>query len=269
MKKVSVVVPTYNQAKYFPICLDAIWFQGYADIEIVLVNDGSSDTTKTEIERYLDDIQTEQTSYASFYNEKSDEVERVYHPRYPTGNNREIKVIHHERNRGLGAALNTGFKACTGFYCTYIASDDFFYPTMVEDCVKILESDDADFVFADINIVDDDGRIMRQFNYPDYSFKESFLNWYFCGICKLYKRSLHEEFGYYREDLLAHDHEMYLKFAMNRKKLVHINKVLAVSRYHGVERQVDNHNPKQWNRLFEESKELVRIARKYHNQLLQ
>ncbi|MDA3791643.1 MAG: glycosyltransferase [Desulfobacula sp.] len=262
--KVSVVVPTYHQPEYFPICLDSIWFQNYQNIEIIFVNDGSQDNTKEIIEQYLENIKEEETSFARYYNEETDSVERCYHLRYPNDKKREIKVIHHEENMGLGAALNKGFRACTGEYCTYIASDDYFYPTMVSDCVKAIEDNQFDFVFADINIVDDAGRIMHQFNYPDYSFDNSFLDWYFCGICKLYKRSLHDELGFYKEELFAHDHEMYLRFAMNGKSLFHINKVLAVSRYHGSDRLTGNHTTKRWNRLFEESKSLVRTARKFN-----
>lgn len=264
IKKVSIVVPTYHQPEYFPICLDSIWFQDYQNIEIILVNDGSTDNTKDLIEEYFDNLKNEETSFAKYYNEETDIVERCYHLRYPNDKKREIKVIHHKENKGLGAALNTGFNTCTGDYCTYIASDDFFYPTMVSDCVSTIKTNNVDFVYADINIVDDAGRIMRQFNFPDYSFKNCFLDWYFCGICKLYKKSLHYELGYYKEDLFAHDHEMYLRFAMNGKSLFHINKVLAVSRYHGVDRQTVNHASAQWNRLFEESKALVRTARKFN-----
>ncbi len=261
-KKVSIVVPTYNQAQYFPICLDTIWQQDYESIEIILVNDGSTDHTFEAIDNYIQGIGKDEVSFASHYNERDDVVERTYYPRY-TDRGRHLRIIHHEKNKGLGATLNTGFKACTGEYCTFIASDDYFYPTMVSDSVRALESEDADFVYADMNIVDDAGRIIRKFNLPDYSFENCFCNWYLCGICKLYKKELHDELGYYREDLFAHDAELFLRFAMNGKKLVHINKVLAVSRYHGEDRQVNNHTPQNWSRLFEETKELVRDARQF------
>lgn len=263
MKKVSIVVPTYNQAEYFPICLDTIWQQNHDNIEIVLVNDGATDQTAEAISSYLKGVDIDEVSYASHYNEISGEVERTWHPRYSKAG-RTLKVITHDKNRGLGAALNTGFRACTGEYCTYIASDDYFYPTMVSDCVAALETRNADFVYADMNIVNDAGRIIRRFDLPDYTFKNCFYHWYLCGICKLYRRDLHNELGYYREDLLAHDVELFQRFAMAGKSLVHIKKVLAAARHHGPERQVYNHTPQQWSRLFEECKQQALIARKFH-----
>ena len=260
MRTVSIIVPTYNQAHYLPICLDSVWFQDYPDIELVLVNDGSTDATRETIEAFQEAVANEETSFASNYNEDTGEVERRVHKRFrSTG--RSLKVIHHEQNKGLGATLNTGARAATGEFCTYIASDDMLLPTMASDLVKALDDNNADLAFADMHIVNDQGRILRHFQLPDYSFEATFCSWYFCGICKLYKRSLHERFGWYREDLLAHDHELYLRFAQSGAKLVHVNKVLANTRFHGPERQVHNHSQTQWNRLFSESRDLVLQAR--------
>jgi len=255
-------MPTYNQANYLPISLDAAWFQDYPNIEIVLVNDGSSDGTEEAIEAYLESIRSDEVSYAADFDEKAQKVNRVYHPRF-VQKGRELKVIHHEKNKGLGAALNTGFRACTGEYCTYIASDDILLPNMAATLVKSIEEHDADMAYADMHVINDIGRILRRFSLPSYSFEETFCHWYFCGVCKLYKRSLHEELGWYREDLLSHDHELYLRFAMNGKQLVHVPQVLAHIRAHGPERQVHNHTPQQWSRLFQESSELVTEARRY------
>ncbi len=231
-------------------------------MEIVVVNDGSTDHTVSIINKYLNDIPTQTVSYASNYNEATGEVERTYHHRYPQSG-RELIVIHHDHNQGLGAALNTGFRACTGEYCTYIASDDMLCPTMVSDLLRVLEEEGADFVYADMHIIDDQGRILRQFSLPDYSLTDCFCHWYLCGICKLYRRKLHDLWGYYREDLLAHDHELYLRFAMNGARFRHVNKVLAGVRYHGPERARDNHAPRQWQRLLAESKHLVVQARSF------
>ena len=259
MKKVSIVIPTYNQSHYLPVCLDSVWFQNYGNIEIIVVNDGSTDKTRQIIEDFKVGLQ-EITSFAGNYRSSGDIIERSYHARYrPEG--RELAVINHDNNMGLGTTLNTGFKAATGDYCTYIASDDMLYPTMVSDLVAALASMEVDFVYADMNIFNDQGRILRQFILPDYSFENTFCHWYLCGICKLYKRLLHDQWGYYREDLLAHDHELYLRFAMQGAKYYHVNKVLAGVRHHGPDRQVDNHSSAQWQRLMEESKKLVIQAR--------
>lgn len=164
---------------------------------------------------------------------------------------------------GLASALNTGIKNCRGSYCTYVPSDDYCFPSMISDMVQALESSHTDFVYADMFIVDDGGEILRKFSLPDYSFQRCFADWYLCGVAKLYKRSLHEQFGYYNENLLAHDHELFLRFAMQGARFCHIPRVLMAVRDHSREREIDIHSPDNWRRLLEESKALVREAREF------
>ncbi len=264
MFNVSIVVPVYNQADYLPICLDAVLFQDYPCLEIIIVNDGSTDTTSEVVRDYLEDVRSQDVSYASHFNNNTGEVERRILPRYPQSG-RNIRVIHHDVNKGLGAALNTGFSACTGKYCTFIASDDMLLPNMISELVELLDQG-ADFAYADMHIVDNQGRILRRFSLPDYSFEKAFCHWYLCGVCKLYRTDLHEKVGYYREDIKPQDHEMFLRFAMNGAKFIHLPKVLANVRIHDKERHVYNHSSANWDRLYGESAELVLKARGFLQQ---
>lgn len=259
MKKVSIIVPTYNQAGYLRSCLDALWFQSYENIEIILVNDGSTDKTLQVIDSFKTALQEELVSFASFYDENEDQVKRTYHRRYQD-EGRSFKVISYEKNKGLASALNTGFKTCEGAYCTYIPSDDICHPMMFERLVDTLEQHQSDFAYADMFIIDDDLHILRRFSLPDYSFEACFQNWYLCGLAKLYKRSLHDQYGFYDENLLAHDHELFLRFAEGGAQFTHLNEVLMSVRDHE-SRQVDIHSPSNWSRLIGESKELVKRAR--------
>ncbi len=256
--KVTLVVPCYNQAQYLPICLDSIWFQDYPNLEVILVNDGSTDGTARAIEDFRAAVATDMTSYASYFNTETGVIERVHHHRYPQ-QGREVRLIDHGVNRGLATALNTGFAAATGEYCTYIPSDDVLLPSMVTEMVDALEAG-ADFVYADMAIVDDAGRVVRRFALPDYSFKNCFGDWYLCGVAKLYRTALHEKFGWYDEGLLAHDHDLFQRFAEGGAGFAHIPRVLMNVRDHA-RREVDIHAPTSWNRLLEESKVLVRRAR--------
>jgi len=52
-KTISIIVPVYNQSQYLPICLDSIWFQDYPALEIIVVNDGSTDDICKALEDYL------------------------------------------------------------------------------------------------------------------------------------------------------------------------------------------------------------------------
>lgn len=262
MHKVSVVVPTYNQAAYLPACLDSVWFQDYPDIEIVVVNDASTDGTAEALAQYVTNISTEQTSFASNYNEETEDIERQWHLRYPP-EGRSLVVLQHETNKGLSAALNAGFRAASGEYCTFTASDDVLLPSMVTELAAALRMNDADFAYADMHIVDDNGNILRRFSLPEYTFENAFCRWYLCGICKLYKRKLHEEIGYYDLEYISQDHEMFLRFAMNGAKFVHVPKILANVRIHDRNRMVGNHSQENTSRQMKESIDLVKLARQF------
>lgn len=257
---VSIIVPTYNQGQYLAACLDSIWFQDYPDLEIIVVNDGSTDSTQAVLSAYQHAVANDRTSFASRYNETTDAIERTWHPRYPQ-EGRRLRIVQHECNRGLAPALNTGFGAATGVYCTYVPSDDMLLPSMISEMVVDLEAG-ADFVYADMAIVDDAGHWVRRFALPDYSFEGCFADWYLCGVAKLYRTDLHRRYGWYDETLLAHDHELFLRFAEHGAVFRHIARVLMYVRDHA-KREVDIHAPSNWNRLLEESKVLVRRARSH------
>ena len=258
--RVSIIVPTYNQSHYLAACLDSIWFQNYPDLEIIVVNDGSTDSTKSVLVDYQYVVEKAQTSFASFYNEHTDIIERTQQPRYPT-RGRQLRIIDHEMNKGLAAALNTGVAAVKGTYCTYVPSDDLLLPSMISEMVTELENG-CDFVYSDMAIVNDAGRWVRHFPLPDYSFEACFGNWYLCGVAKLYRTDLHNQYGWYDEGLLAHDHELFQRFAEHGAKFRHIPRVLMYVRDHN-KREVEIHSPSNWNRLLNESKMIVRKAREY------
>jgi glycosyltransferase involved in cell wall biosynthesis len=260
--KVSLIVPTFNQAQYLGACLDSLFFQDYPNLEIIVVNDCSTDNTKELLADFETSINEEQVSYASCFNQKSNEIERTKHFRYPQSG-RELIIIHNDINLGSTKTYNRGFRLATGKYCTYIASDDICHPQMISEMVKVLEQGNFDFVYSDTFLINDSGRIIRQMTFPDYSFESCFLNWYLCGVSKLYRRELHEKFGYYNDDFLANDHELFQKFAMNGVRFFHIPKVLYSVRMHDRDREIGVHSKTNWTKLLNESRSLVIEARKF------
>ena len=112
--KISVIIPVYNVAKYLPKCIDSVLNQTYKNLEIILVDDGSTDES----------------------GKISDE--------YSYKDNR-VKVIH-KKNGGPGDARNTGIKEATGKYIGFIDSDDFIETDMYEILLKTLYDYDADIV---------------------------------------------------------------------------------------------------------------------------
>jgi glycosyltransferase involved in cell wall biosynthesis len=260
--KISVIVPAYNQAGYLPACLDSIWFQDHKNLEIIVVNDGSTDDTQQVLRDYERGLESDEASFASRLDGATGEIERVRHRRYPR-EGRSFTVISHPGNQGLATALNTGFRAATGDACTYVPADDWCMPSMFTELSRALKDGPADFAYADMLIVDDSFRVLRRFDLPDYSFERSFADWYLCGDAKLYRRELHHRFGYYDESLLAHDHDLFQRFAMGGARFAHVPKALFAKRDHSQGREVHIHAPENWKRLIGESKVLVRQAREH------
>lgn len=112
MIKVSVVVPVYNVENYLRQCLDSILAQTLTDIEIICVDDGSSDSSLQILEEYA----------------KKD-------PRV---------IVRPQKNAGAGAARNNGLSVARGKYVSFLDSDDFFEPTLLEKLYEKAEADHDD-----------------------------------------------------------------------------------------------------------------------------
>lgn len=111
---VSIVVPNYNGAKYLDLCVECLANQTYKNIEVIIVDDGSTDNTPDLCDKYADMYDF-------------------------------IKVIH-KKNGGLSAARNSGLDAATGEYIYFYDVDDTITPTLVEDNVKLALEHNADLV---------------------------------------------------------------------------------------------------------------------------
>lgn len=115
---VSIVIPCYNVQNYLRYCLDSVITQSYQNLEIICVNDGSTDDTQKILESYaLNDIR--------------------------------IKIINQE-NRGLGAARNVGMDVASGKYISFIDSDDWINEVFIEKLVDAIESTYSDIAVGNI-----------------------------------------------------------------------------------------------------------------------
>lgn len=112
MKKISVIVPIYNVEKYLENCVSSIIKQTYTNLEIILVDDGSTDSSKI----ICDDLAAKDS---------------------------RIKVIHKE-NGGLSSARNEGMKIATGELIGFVDSDDYIIPEFYEYLYDMLEKNNAD-----------------------------------------------------------------------------------------------------------------------------
>lgn len=112
---VTVIIPIYNVEKYLNECIDSVIYQTYQNIEIILINDHSSDRSGEIADRYA----------------KKDT---------------RIKVIHKSKNEGLSSARNTGYKIAKGKYVQFLDSDDYFNKRLIESAVEVAERTKADII---------------------------------------------------------------------------------------------------------------------------
>ena len=264
MKKVSVVIPTYNQGRVLPMTVDWVFQQSYPNLEVIIVDGGSNDETKEYLKGLPERIREDQTEFLSsveIFSEEDSRFERQWGPRYPQ-EGRELKIITFPSDIGATETLNEGMSRITGEYCTYVVGDDLPHLSMIEEMVSVLELSEMDFAYADMTVVDDAGSILQVLRKPEYSFEACFAQWFHIGVARLYRSELHHRFGLF--DLAyqsANDYDMYLRFAMGGARFVHVPKVLYSVRHHGANPTSGQHTPERKKRLYDESVECAQRAR--------
>ena len=137
---VSIIMPAFNRQRYLAESIESVLNQTFSDWELILVDDGSSDSTPAIIERY-----------------------RLSFPE-------RVKPIS-QANSGVAAARNTGIKASTGELVAFIDSDDLWHSRKLERQVQSLrEAGDVAFVYTGYEIIDPFGRLLRTVR-PDPRFQ--------------------------------------------------------------------------------------------------
>lgn len=259
MKKVSVVVPAFNQAKYLPVALDHILQQDWPDLEVVIVDGGSSDETPRVLQEYLSDTLHESVRWAERY--ENHVVFRTT-PRFER--ERQVVAVRFDHDIGATETYNEGFRRATGDLVTYVVADDIPHVGMVPRLARAIEGEGVDFAYGDMQVVDDAGRILRVIRKPDYSFERCFADWFHLGVARLYKRAWHERVGLFDAAYRgANDYDMYLRMAMAGCTFARVPEVLYSVRHHGKDRQTGQHTPEANSRLFDESIRCALRAREW------
>lgn len=135
---VSVIVPVYNTEKYLSACLDSILNQTYTNMQIILVNDGSTDGSGSILDEYK---------------EKDPRI-----------------IVIHKENGGVSSARNEGLRHVQGKYIFFIDSDDTVDPRYIELLLAPLEREDYDIVFCGYETVDIKLGLTKQ-HIPDQTFQ--------------------------------------------------------------------------------------------------
>lgn len=208
--KVTIITPAFNAEQYLKKTIESVLSQTFSDYEMIIIDDGSTDATKTIAQEYI--------------------------KRYP----QKIKYIYQD-NHGLSHARNTGIKAAQGEYIALLDSDDEWFPNRLEESVKAMEADPlCGLVHSNIMRIDTSNEPLeipvREKQYlSGMIFKELLLRKaHIACPTVLFRKSCLETIGLFDESLIkdqlgCEDRDLWLR--LSRKfKICYIDQVLAYYR---------------------------------------
>lgn len=143
---VSVIIPSYNMARYVGEAIESVLAQTYKNYELIVVDDGSTDNTAEVVKKYL---KPQAVSYI------------------------------HKENKGISVARNTGIKASRGEFIAFLDADDIWLPEKLEHQIKFMDSDKVGIVGCGAYIINEKGEIFDNFikkTYPNRSLLLGVLN---------------------------------------------------------------------------------------------
>lgn len=165
MPKVSIIIPVYNNEKYVEKCIRSVMNQTFRDLEILVIDDGSTDKSG----EILDHLAAE---------------------------DKRIRLFHQE-NSGVAAARNKGLDSATGEYLTFVDGDDYITPEYIEKLHTCAVEKGAKMVICGLTYVDKDGIVLGQVTPGEYRRFEH-EEWIFriSGVWShFYKRELWEKYS--------------------------------------------------------------------------
>ena len=216
---VSVVIPTYNTAKYISEAIESVLAQTYRDFEIIVVDDGSTDNTYEVIKQ------------CSANNIRDVELIEVTNHFQQTQRTQQTQLIYiYQENSGRAGARNTGIKAARGRYIAFLDSDDLWTPGKLERQVDIMEgNENIDFLFGDKQRFSDDGTIItssmfvrRGYNADFFgdtlfvrdAYKKLLQEPYIPTGTVIMKKECFDKSGLFDEAIYAEDWEFWLRIAL-------------------------------------------------------
>lgn len=191
--QISIIVPIFNSEKYLERCLDSLINQTFKNIEIILVNDGSTDSSREIISRYLN-------------------------------KDNRLKCID-KKNEGQASARNLGLSIAKGEYISFIDSDDWIEINMLEKMYDFAIINNADVCMCGINY-HYEKQIIAELPKLIKNKKEAFIDPLMASPCnKVYKKSMLKNIKFYEGGIKYEDLYFNMIVYMNMKKIVHLQEI--------------------------------------------
>ncbi len=184
--RVSVIIPAYNYGRFIATALESAVNQTFQDIEIIIINDGSTDNTDEVVSRYLGNPKIEYVKQA---------------------------------NSGQTVTKNNGIKISSGEFIAFLDADDWWDHTKLEKQLAAFEADDIGVVYSKSSFVSQDGRPLNQF-YPDFLYTGKvtaalFVDNFVPFSSALIRRKSLERIGLFDEGLrMGIDWDLWLRMSM-------------------------------------------------------
>jgi glycosyltransferase involved in cell wall biosynthesis len=201
MPKVSVIIPTYNNARHISDAIDSVLEQTVHDIEILIIDDGSVDNTKEILKKYSS----------------------------------RIKYIYQE-NKGVSAARNRGIKEARGKYVAFLDADDIWFPSKTDRQLSLFERNrHVGLVSAFMDTIDENGLPLGQKKpgkKPGSRYETAIVNGSPAPSTFMVKRECFDMVGLFDENIsIFEDLDIYIRIA-ERYAIVVMDEILGSYRVH-------------------------------------
>lgn len=198
--KVSIIISAFNMIKYIEKAVTSALNQSYKNIEIVIVDDKSTDGTR----EFLQD----------------------FNKRFP-----QLVIIYHQENKGPGWARQTGINHATGDFIQFLDADDYLSEDYIESLVKTQKSTEADIVSGGVTECYPDGsHVIRDWGNNIINGGKDAINFFFTLKLKFLNNSLINKKLF---DLTAYDKARYIEDTPTKIRLYHFTNKIAYCENHG------------------------------------
>ena len=199
--KITVYITNYNYGKYIKKAIESVLIQSETDNEIIIIDDGSNDNSKSIIETYR--------------------------------NHENIKIVM-QQNKGLTVSNNLALKLSRGKYIMRLDADDYLTKDALKNLASVLDrKTNVGMVFGDYYLIDEQNNILEHFQRHDFNNDVELLDQPAHGACTMFRTRCLKQLGGYDESISRQDgYELWLRF-IEKYEVSNISVPIFYYRQHG------------------------------------